>query len=125
MHGFFPGVFFFAPVLLFFGFLKIMFFVLLIVFIVRLATHGRRHAAYANSYGDAQGHGPGYGHGGHHGHGGADVQNMDPRRIAAWRYASGKIDRTEFDGIIAGLDATAPAAPVAPTAPPSNPVPQA
>jgi uncharacterized membrane protein len=121
MHGFFPGAFLLAPVLLFFGFIKIMFFVLIIVFIVRLATHGRRHAEYAHGYGN--GHGYGYGHGGHHGHGGFDAQNMDPRRIAAWRYAAGKIDRAEFDRIVSGLDAAAGAS--APTAPPSEPTSQA
>ncbi|MDR3686170.1 MAG: hypothetical protein P4L93_04345 [Coriobacteriia bacterium] len=126
MHGFFPGVFFFAPVLLFFGFLKIMFVILLIVLIVRLATHGRRHGAYAHDGYGYGGHGYGYGHdhghGGPHGHAGFDAPEMDPRRVAAWRYAAGKIDRTEFDRIMSGLDATAPAPP---TAPPSAPTPQA
>jgi hypothetical protein len=116
MHGFFL----FAPLLLLFGFIKIMFVVLLIVFIVRLATHGRRHGAYGYGYG--YGHGHGHGPAGYHGHGGHDVTNMDPRRIAAWRFASGQIDRAEFDRIIGGLDASEP---TAPTAPPSAPTPQA
>jgi uncharacterized membrane protein len=79
--GFFPG--FFWGGLFLFGLLKLLFFVLLIVVIVRLVSHAGRHHAW---HGDASG--------------------ADPRRIAAWRYAAGKIDRAEFDRIVAALDAT-------------------
>ena len=116
MHGFFPGVFVW-PALAFFGLFRILLFVLLIVLIVRLVTRGHRHADYAYGHG----YGPGYGFGWHHGHGhnhDYDVQNVDPRRVAAWLYAAGKIDRAEFDHIMAGLDAGAPAAPPSPPAPP-------
>jgi uncharacterized membrane protein len=118
MHGFgfFPGMLLFGPALLFIALFKILFFVLLIMLIVRLVTHGRRHGAAA-----------GYGHGHHHGHhhgGGSEMQDLDPRRIAAWRYASGKIDRAEFDRVIAGLDAANIASAAAP-APPADAAPQA
>jgi hypothetical protein len=115
MHGFFPGVFFFAPLFLLFGFFKIVLVVLIIVLIVRLFTHGRHHAAYAQGYGYDRGHDHGY-----RGHfGSPSGENMDPRRVAAWRFAAGKIDRAEFDHIMSGLDAAAPAAttPPEPTAP--------
>jgi len=106
MHGFLPAAFIFGPALLFFGLLKIALFVLLIVLIVRLVSHGHRHPAYA--------------HGGGHGYGRHDTQGADPRRVAAWRYAAGQIDRAEFDRITAGLDAAAGSAP---TTPPSTPTP--
>ena len=113
MHGFgfFPGILW--PVVLFFGLLKLLFVVLIIGFIVRLAMHGRGHY-HGYGWGHGQGHGHGYGYGG----GMADV---DPRRIAAWRYAAGKIDRAEFDRIVAGLDASAAAGPTTPPAGPPQP----
>lgn len=105
MHGFF----FLWPALLFFGVFKILLFVLLVVLVVRLLTHGHGHAAYAHGRG-----GYGYRHGSEY-----DAQNFDPRRVAAWRYASGQIDRAEFDRVIAGLDANTPAAPPSTPAPPA------
>ena len=107
MHGlFFPGVFFLWPMFLFFGLLKIALFVLVIVFIVRLATHGQRHGAC------------GYDHG-HHGHRSQDddAHDLDPRRVAAWRYAAGKIDGAEFNRIVSGVDAAAAGTPMAPAPP--------
>jgi uncharacterized membrane protein len=119
MHGlFFPGAFLW-PALFFFGLFRILLFVLVIALIVRLVSHGHRHAEYAHGHG----YGPGFGYGWRHGHD-FDTQSLDPRRIAAWRYAAGKIDRAEFDRIMGGLDAsaTAPAPPtVPPTAPPAAP----
>ena len=106
MHGFF----FLWPALLFFGVFKILLFVLLIMLVVRFVSHGHRHAAYA--------HGHGYGHRHDHGY---DAQNFDPRRVAAWRYASGTIDRAEFDRIISGLDASTPTTPPSTPAPPAPP----
>ena len=111
MHGFFPGVFFFGPLFLFGGLIKIVLLVLLITFIVRVAGHGHRHAAYGHGYGN------GYGYGHHRGHGFGPQAGTDPQRIAAWRYASGQIDRAEFDRITTALDASA--------TPPSNPTPPA
>ena len=107
MHGFLPGLFWFGPAILFLGFFKLLFFVLIIWLIVRLVSHGSRHAAYA--HGDPW---HGYGHGPHVGFDG------DPRRLAAMRYAAGKIDRAEFDRIMAGLDANSPSNP--PAAPPAQ-----
>jgi len=113
MHAFFPGAFFFlGPALLFFGLFKLVFFVLLIVLVVRLITHGRGHAAYAHGCASEYGHGYGHRHG-------YDAQDLDPRRVAAWRYAAGKIDRAEFDRVVSGIDAAASA----PTTPPSAPTP--
>ena len=109
MHGFFPGVFVW-PAIFFFGFFRIVLFVLVIALIVRLVSgHGHRHGDYAFG----QGYGHGFGHGLGHG-----PQDFDPRKVAAWRYASGQIDRAEFDRIMAGLDAGVPAAPQGPAAPP-------
>ena len=115
MHGFFPGAFVW-PALFFFGLLKIVLFVLLVTLIVRLVSHGHRHAAYAHGYGHGFGHGHGHGYGRDNEYD-YNPQNLDPRRVAAWRYAAGKIDRAEFDRVIAGLDAAAP------STPPSNPAP--
>ena len=113
MHGFFfPGAFFW-PALLFGGLFKILLFVLLISLVVRLVGHGHWRSAYAHP------HGPGYGHSHAYDYGSdPDPHNLDPRRVAAWRYAAGKIDRVEFDRIMSGLDASAPAAPSSPPAPP-------
>jgi uncharacterized membrane protein len=110
MHGFFPGPFFFAPALLFFGLLRIAFWVLLIVLLVRLFTHGHAHWAH---YGHDHAH--------RHPHGNGP-DDLDPRKVAALRYASGEIDRSEFERIIGGLDA---AAPRVPTPPPGAPTAQA
>lgn len=109
MYGFFPGAFFFGPSLLFFGLLRIALLVLLIVLIVRLVSHGHRGADYMHDRGRGYGHAGGY-----------DAQSTDPRRVAAWRYAAGQIDRAEFDHIMGGLDAASTSAP---TAAPSNPTP--
>jgi uncharacterized membrane protein len=92
--GFFPGLFWGG--FLFFGLLRLLFFVLLIVLVVRLVSHaGRRHAWHHHAYATGWGH---------------DAATADPRRIAAWRYAAGKIDRPEFDRIVAALDASEPRA---------------
>ena len=119
MHGFFPGAFLFGPALLFFGLFKILLFVLLIMLIVRFVSHGRGHHGYGYGH---PGHGYGYGHG--HGFGPASAvggPDSDPRRVAALRYAAGKIDRAEFDRIMSGLDAATPSTPPATPAPPTAP----
>jgi uncharacterized membrane protein len=94
--------FLFGPFLLFAGFFKILIVVLLIVFLVRILSH--RHDRFDH----------GHWHG-HHGHWDAGAQ--DPRRIAAMRYAAGKIDRAEFDRIMSALDASGPTPPTPPTPP--------
>jgi uncharacterized membrane protein len=93
---------FFWPVLLFGGFLKFLIIVAVVVLIVRLVTHRHGHSGHWHGYGHANGWPP---------------ENTDPRRIAAMRYASGRIDRAEFDHIMSTLDATAPGAPAPPQAP--------
>ena len=110
MHGF-AGPFFFGPALLFLGLLKFLFVIAIIMLIVRLVTHGHRAGYTHGGYGH-RGYGPGsYG----------PTQESDPRRVAALRYASGQIDRAEFDRIISGLDAAAPSAPTPPS-PPTAPI---
>ena len=106
MHGFFPGLMFFGPALLFLGLIKVLFVVLVIMLIVRLVSHGHHRPGYHARWHDGYSHG--YGH--------SDAQ-LDPRRVAAWRYAAGKIDRAEFDRIMSGLDCAAPAPPAPPAAP--------
>ena len=91
------------PFLLFGGLLKFLIVIAIVILIVRLVTH--------------RGHYAGHWHG--HMHGGWAPENQDPRRIAAMRYASGQIDRAEFDRIMSTLDATAPGA----TTPPQAPMP--
>jgi uncharacterized membrane protein len=97
---------FFLPFLLMVGLFKILFVVAVIVLIVRLVS--RRH------YG-----GPWVGHGQWAGHYWAAPDAQDPRRIAAMRYAAGRIDRAEFERIVGALDASEPGTPPTPTdAPP-------
>ena len=112
MHGFgfFPGAFLFVPLLAFFFFLRIALVVLVVVLVVRLVTHGRRHGSYGYVYG------PGHGHGSS----GPGFHDADPRRIAAWRYSAGKIDRAEYENIVAALGAAAPSAPAAPHGGPAS-----
>lgn len=99
MHWFFPGLLFFGPAFLFLGAMKVLFIFLVIALIVRLAGHGRRRDEYYRRW-----HGPEFAY--------QDAQ-VDPRRIAAMRFAAGKIDRAEFERIMTALDATAPAPPAA------------
>jgi uncharacterized membrane protein len=92
------------PLLLFGGLFKILIIVAVVVLIVRLVS---RH-----------GH-SGYWHG--HGHDHFSSTEQDPRRIAALRYAAGKIDRTEFDQIVSTLDASEAGVPTPPAAPTATP----
>ncbi len=97
MHFFGPRLFFF-PFMLGFGLLKALVVVAIIVMLVRLFA-GHRHYHWA-----------------HRGYGYWPVAE-DPRRIAAMRYASGRITREEFDRIMRDLDATATAGNATPPAP--------
>jgi hypothetical protein len=138
MHHFVP--FLFGPFILFVALFKCLFLFLLIGFVVAAFSHMRRRRDYMQAgaagqmpygHGGPQGHG-GYhgqsqapqghhGHGSPHGHHGHHGHDMDPRRVAAYRYASGKIDRAEFEGIIAGLDAATPQAEATATPPVAPP----
>ena len=94
--------FLFTPFLFFSGIFRVLLLVVVIVFIVRLVSHRHDHVGHW------------------HGHGQWDAQVQDPARIAAMRYASGRIDRAEFDRIMTALGTPAPTPP-APAAPPVPP----
>lgn len=118
MHGFYPGAFFLGPALLFFWLVRLALLVLLIVLVVRLVTHGWHHGDHSHGYGRGRGYGYGYG-------GTQSAAETDPRRVAAWRFAVGEIDRAEFDRIVSALDAAAvgarspvPGVPAPPVSPP-------
>jgi uncharacterized membrane protein len=92
--------FFLWPFLLFAGLFKVLLLVAVVVLFVRLVSH--RHAG-------------GYWHG--RGYWAPEAQ--DPRRIAAMRYAAGRIDRAEFDRILSALDASEQGTHTPPPAPPA------
>jgi uncharacterized membrane protein len=89
----------FGPFLLFGWLFRFLVLVLIIWLLVRIFSHRHDHM--------------GHWHGHHH----WDATAEDPRRIAAARYAAGRIDRAEFDRITAALDATAPVPPASPAPP--------
>ena len=92
--------FFLWPVLLFGGLFRILIVIAFVVLIVRLVS--RRHYGYAGHW---------------HGHAHHGLEGPDPRRIAAMRFAAGRIDRAEFDRIMSTLDASEHGAPTPPAQP--------
>ena len=87
MHMWFGPGLFFAPFVLFWGILRVLLLVGLVVLLVRVfAHHSRDHGAWHRHPAHWSGVGD------------------DPRRVAAMRYAAGRIDRDEYERILHGLD---------------------
>ncbi len=93
------------PTFMFGGLFQLLFVLLIVALIVRGVTHHHhRDERWL-----------------HHDHW---QENADPRRIAAMRYAAGRIDRAEFERIMSALDASQPGMQT-PPAPPAATPPQA